>query len=319
MTLGAGSSGCRPSRSRTRSCRSCASRSTTGPSPGIGARAGLARRASGRRADRGLDRRLAAVRERLGARRVERGGRRRRRRRRGIELRSGLDRAAYEAGVGTIRDSIARGRDLPGEPDATARGPLPWRSMAAVPPPANRRSGPVRGLPRPRPQPAERRAAGDPLGLARAIPRRSTPDGDVATNPIKGTRPRGRDRDDDRRLARELLSSAKDRAENVMIVDVLRNDLGRVCRPGSVRVPRLCRLERTAAVQHLVQHRDRPPRLRPGRVRPSRGIVPRRLDHRRTQDPRNAVARTPRAGPARPVHGDRRLAGPRRRHGARAS
>ena len=78
-------------------------------------------------------------------------------------------------------------------------------------------------------------------------------DGVVTTDPIKGTRPRGRDRA--RRIARsrcELLSSAKDRAENVMIVDVLRNDLGRVCRPGSVRVPRLCRLERTAAVQHLV-------------------------------------------------------------------
>jgi para-aminobenzoate synthetase component 1 len=76
--------------------------------------------------------------------------------------------------------------------------------------------------------------------------------GRVTTNPIKGTRPRGRTRIEDRALARELLSSAKDRAENVMIVDVLRNDLGRVCRPGSVRVPRLCRLERTAAVQHLV-------------------------------------------------------------------
>ena len=76
--------------------------------------------------------------------------------------------------------------------------------------------------------------------------------GHVASDPIKGTRPRGRTRDEDRALARELLSSAKDRAENVMIVDVLRNDLGRVCRPGTVRVPRLCRLERTAAVQHLV-------------------------------------------------------------------
>ena len=74
----------------------------------------------------------------------------------------------------------------------------------------------------------------------------------MTTDPIKGTRPRGRDAATDRALARELLSSAKDRAENVMIVDVLRNDLGRVCRPGSVRVPRLCRLERTAAVQHLV-------------------------------------------------------------------
>jgi para-aminobenzoate synthetase component 1 len=77
-------------------------------------------------------------------------------------------------------------------------------------------------------------------------------DGIVAADPIKGTRPRGRDRTEDRDLARELLTSAKDRAENVMIVDVLRNDLGRVCDPGTVRVPRLCRLERTAAVQHLV-------------------------------------------------------------------
>jgi para-aminobenzoate synthetase component 1 len=76
--------------------------------------------------------------------------------------------------------------------------------------------------------------------------------GRVTTDPIKGTRPRGRDRAEDRRLACELLGSAKDRAENVMIVDVLRNDLGRVAVPGSVRVPRLCRLERAGAVQHLV-------------------------------------------------------------------
>jgi para-aminobenzoate synthetase component 1 len=74
----------------------------------------------------------------------------------------------------------------------------------------------------------------------------------VKTDPIKGTRPRGRTRSEDRALACELMASGKDRAENVMIVDVLRNDLGRVCVPGSVRVPRLCRLERTAAVQHLV-------------------------------------------------------------------
>jgi para-aminobenzoate synthetase component 1 len=76
--------------------------------------------------------------------------------------------------------------------------------------------------------------------------------GVVSTDPIKGTRPRGRTREQDRALARELLASPKDQAENVMIVDVLRNDLGRVCEPGSVRVPRLLRLERTAAVQHLV-------------------------------------------------------------------
>jgi para-aminobenzoate synthetase component 1 len=76
--------------------------------------------------------------------------------------------------------------------------------------------------------------------------------GHVATDPIKGTRPRGRTREEDRELARELLASRKDQAENVMIVDVLRNDLGRVCVPGTVRVPRLLRLERTASVQHLV-------------------------------------------------------------------
>jgi para-aminobenzoate synthetase component 1 len=74
----------------------------------------------------------------------------------------------------------------------------------------------------------------------------------VASHPIKGTRPRGRTPSEDRALARELIGSAKDRAENTMIVDVLRNDLGRVCRPGTVRVPRLWRLERAPAVQHLV-------------------------------------------------------------------
>jgi para-aminobenzoate synthetase component 1 len=86
--------------------------------------------------------------------------------------------------------------------------------------------------------------------------------GHVATDPIKGTRPRGRTREEDRALARELLASRKDQAENVMIVDVLRNDLGRVCVPGTVRVPRLLRLERTAAVQHLVTTVTG--RLRPG-------------------------------------------------------
>jgi para-aminobenzoate synthetase component 1 len=74
----------------------------------------------------------------------------------------------------------------------------------------------------------------------------------VTTCPIKGTRPRAADPDRDRALAEELEASAKDRAENVMIVDLLRNDLSRVCRDGSVDVPSLCRLERFATVHHLV-------------------------------------------------------------------
>jgi para-aminobenzoate synthetase component 1 len=73
----------------------------------------------------------------------------------------------------------------------------------------------------------------------------------VETRPIKGTRPRGHDPDQDARLAAELLASPKDRAENVMIVDVLRNDLGRVCETGSVTVDALCELEAFPQVFHL--------------------------------------------------------------------
>jgi para-aminobenzoate synthetase component 1 len=74
----------------------------------------------------------------------------------------------------------------------------------------------------------------------------------VETRPIKGTRPRLHDPKADRQAAEELLASPKDRAENVMIVDLLRNDLSRVCRYHSVIVSDLCRLERYGLVQHLV-------------------------------------------------------------------
>jgi para-aminobenzoate synthetase component 1 len=74
----------------------------------------------------------------------------------------------------------------------------------------------------------------------------------IETAPIKGTRPRGRTPVDDARLADELRSAAKDRAEHVMIVDLERNDLGRVCRTGSIRVERYAELASFRTLHHLV-------------------------------------------------------------------
>ncbi|EMI21372.1 para-aminobenzoate synthase, subunit I [Rhodopirellula maiorica SM1] len=74
----------------------------------------------------------------------------------------------------------------------------------------------------------------------------------VQTRPIKGTVPRTGDAAEDQRLAESLQRSLKDRAENIMIVDLMRNDLSRVCRDDSVQVRKLCQVERYQFVQHLV-------------------------------------------------------------------
>jgi para-aminobenzoate synthetase component 1 len=74
----------------------------------------------------------------------------------------------------------------------------------------------------------------------------------IETRPIKGTRPRDADSVVDAANAEALLASAKDRAENLMIVDLMRNDLARVCRPGSVAVDRLFEIESHPTVHHLV-------------------------------------------------------------------
>ena len=88
----------------------------------------------------------------------------------------------------------------------------------------------------------------------------------IETWPIKGTRPRGAIEVEDLALAAALRGSAKDRAENVMIVDLERNDLGRICEVGSVRVTSLCEVQSYANVHHLVSRVE-------GRLRGDAGAV----------------------------------------------
>jgi para-aminobenzoate synthetase component 1 len=89
---------------------------------------------------------------------------------------------------------------------------------------------------------------------------------DVETRPIKGTRPRGQTEQEDEALRCNLENSPKDRAENIMIVDLLRNDLGRVCRYGTIRVPVLCGIESYEHVHHLVS-------VVRGELRPELGMI----------------------------------------------
>ncbi len=79
-------------------------------------------------------------------------------------------------------------------------------------------------------------------------------DGVIETHPIAGTRRRGRDAEDEKRMANELQTSEKERAEHIMLVDLARNDLGRVCEPGSVTVTSLMEIERYSHVMHMVSH-----------------------------------------------------------------
>ena len=79
-------------------------------------------------------------------------------------------------------------------------------------------------------------------------------DGEVSTHPIAGTRPRGKDEDEDKCLEEELRADPKERAEHIMLVDLGRNDIGRVSIPGTVRVTQLMDVERYSHVMHLVSH-----------------------------------------------------------------
>jgi len=166
---------------------------------------------------------------------------------------STFDRAGYVAAVERVKDHIRRGDIF--------QANLSQRWTARVAPAPGPPDAPAAALARDlfgalaRCSPAPHAAfldAGD-HAVVSASPERflELRSGRVESRPIKGTRPRGHTAAQDQAFARELEASAKDRAENVMIVDVLRNDLGRVCVVGSVRTTGLCELEHFPQVFHL--------------------------------------------------------------------
>ncbi len=154
-----------------------------------------------------------------------------------------LDRRAYKSAVTSIQERIARGDCY--EVNLSRRLTVPMN-----PDPRRLFSALCRTNPAPFAVYLETSAG----ALAGSSPERflRVRDGWAETRPIKGTAARGADAEADRAAAARLLSSGKDRAENVMIVDLARNDLGRVCAPGSVQVRTLCGLKSYAAVHHLV-------------------------------------------------------------------
>ncbi len=161
-----------------------------------------------------------------------------------LDLRSSFTHADYVAAVQRVRDYIYAGDIFQANLSQRFEAPLtetPWHLYQRL---RSRNAAPF----------AAYLDFPDAIVLSASPERflRVSGNGQVETRPIKGTRPRGLGPEHDAALGRALTESAKDRAENLMIVDLLRNDLSRVCRPGTVRVPELFALERYATVHHLV-------------------------------------------------------------------
>ena len=160
--------------------------------------------------------------------------------------RTETDRAAFEAMVARTVEYIRAGDIF--------QANMTRRFIAAMPPALDPFTL-YRRLRRLSPAPFAAYVNAPGLQLLSASPERFISldaEGRIETRPIKGTRPRGADPAEDARFVAELRGSEKDRAENLMIVDLLRNDLSRVSAIGSVRVPELFTLETFARVHHLV-------------------------------------------------------------------
>jgi para-aminobenzoate synthetase component I len=162
-----------------------------------------------------------------------------------LGLRSTFTHRGYLDAVGRVREYIIAGDIFQANLSQRFQGPLPETSFELYCRLRHRNPAPFAAY-----------LAFDELAVLSASPERFLRlDQErrlVETRPIKGTRPRGLGPMHDAALGRALAESEKDRAENVMIVDLLRNDLSRVCRAGTVRVPELFALEHHPTVHHLV-------------------------------------------------------------------
>jgi para-aminobenzoate synthetase component 1 len=162
----------------------------------------------------------------------------------GLDLRSSFSREAYLVAVERVRQYIIAGDIFQANLSQRLEAPLtepPWalyKRLRAI-----------------NPAPFAAYIEADEATIMSASPERFlrvAADRTVETRPIKGTSPRGIGPEHDAALGQALIESEKNRAENLMIVDLLRNDLSRVCAPGSVRVPELFLLENYPTVHHLV-------------------------------------------------------------------
>jgi anthranilate synthase component I len=177
-----------------------------------------------------------------------------------VPLETSLEREAYEAAVRSAKDAIAAGEAI--------QIVLARRQTVGLPRRADGRAvdglALYRALRRVNPSPYlffVRAPGFEVVGASPELLLRV--EGDVlTTHPIAGTRARGADEAEDERIAEELQRDPKERAEHVMLVDLGRNDLGRVAHPGSVAVTRYMEVERYSHVLHLVSHVEA--RLRPG-------------------------------------------------------
>jgi para-aminobenzoate synthetase component 1 len=174
----------------------------------------------------------------------------------GVDIVSSLSRDAYLQAVGTIKEHIAAGDIYQG--NLTQRWSVPFTGDPGQLYAALREHSPA--------------PFGMYMNTGECIVIGSSPEcflsvegRSVQTRPIKGTRRRGGTPEEDEALKRELMQSAKDRAELLMIADLERNDLGRVCEPGSVVVEDLYRLETFSNVHHLVS-------VVKGELKPSAGF-----------------------------------------------